>query len=141
MTETVTTETPTVSAPVELPALTATFTIKVSGIRTATIDGHAGAIKQVDWIMIGTESGQTFDLPQTTTLNDPDGQPFIELANVTEAEIIGWIESTDTRIPSIKQHIQYVLTKEIVAKSLTSTQLPWLPPVTTPLVPTLPLTV
>jgi hypothetical protein len=134
------TETPTVSAPVELPALTATFTIKVSSIRTATIDGHAGAIKQVDWVLIGTESGQTFDLPQTTTLDDPDGHPFIELANVTEADIISWIEATDTRIPSIKQHIQYVLTKEVAAKSLTSTQLPWLPPVTTPILP-LPTTI
>jgi hypothetical protein len=141
MTETVTTETPTVSAPVELPALTATFTIKVSGIRTATIANRTNVIKQVDWTMIGTESGQTFDLPQTTTLDDPDGHTFIELANVTEADIVSWIEATDTRIPSIKQHIQYVLTKEVAAKSLTSTQLPWLPPVTTPLVPTLPLTV
>ena len=134
------TETPTVSAPVELPALTATFTVKVSSIRTATIDGQSGAIKQVDWVLIGTESGQTFDLPQTTTLDDPDGHSFIELANVTEADIISWIETTDTRIPSIKQHIQYVLTKEVAAKSLTSTQLPWLPPVTTPVLP-LPTTV
>jgi hypothetical protein len=135
------TETVTAPAAEQPQNFTATFTIKVNAIRTATIDGHAGAIKQVDWIMIGTESGQTFDLPQTTTLNDPDGQPFIELANVTETEIIGWIEATDIRIPSIKQHIQYVLTKEIAAKSLTSTQLPWLPPVTAPLVPTLPLTI
>jgi len=108
--------------------LTAAFTIKINAIRTATVGSHENVIKQVDWTMIGEQSGQRFELPQTTTLADPDGQPFIELANLTEANVIAWIEATEAnRIPSIKLHIQYVLDFEVAKKTLTTTAMPWAP--------------
>jgi hypothetical protein len=114
---------------------TAAFTIKVNGIRTAAVNNHTGVVKQVDWTMIGEESGQKFELPQTTTLADPDGQPFIELANLTEANVIAWIEATDTRIPGIKAHIQYVLDREVAKTALAATPMPWAPVAETPAEP------
>lgn len=106
---------------------TATFTYKVNGIRTTTIGNRANVVKQVDWTLKGTEAGQTFELPQTTELADPDGQPFIDLADLTEADVIGWIEATETRLPGIKAHIQYVLDREVAKAALTSTTMPWAP--------------
>lgn len=109
--------------------MSATFTIKINAIRTATVGDKADVVKQVEWTLIGTEAGQTFELPQTTTLADPNGQPFIALTQLTETEVIGWIESTDTRIEAIKSHIQYVLDKEAAKAALASTPMPWAPPV------------
>jgi len=108
------------------------FTFKINAIRTTTIGNKTNVVKQVEWTLTGTQSGQTFDLPQTTILNDPSGTAFIELANLSEQEIAAWVEATETRLPSIKAHIQYVLDKEVASKSLTSTQLPWLPVVEQP---------
>jgi len=128
MTETVTTETLTVSAPVEL---TATFTIKVTGLRTQTINGIENAVKQVEWTLIGEEANQKFELPQTTEVPDPQLDEFIPLQNLTEAEVISWIETHETRLSGIKAHIQYVLDREVARAALTSTQMPWAPVVET----------
>jgi hypothetical protein len=121
------TETVTTPAAEQPQNFTATFTIKVNGIRTATVGERANVVKQVDWTLKGTDAGQTFELPQTTQLADPDGQPFIQLSDLTEADVIAWIEATETRLPGIKAHIQYVLDKEVAKATLAQTAMPWAP--------------
>ena len=124
--------------PVTTPAaeqpqnFTATFTYKVNGIRTATVGDRTNVVKQVDWTLVGTEAGQTFELPQTTPLADPNGQAFIELANLTEADVVAWIEATETRLPGIKAHIQFVLDREVAKTALAATPMPWAPVEPTP---------
>ena len=119
------------SAVVE-PTYTATFTIKVNGIRTATVNGLENTVKQVDWTLIGEEAGQTFALPQTSTLADPSSEGFVPLANLTEAAVIAWIEATETHLSGVKSHIQTVLDKEVVKSALASTSMPWAPVVEAP---------
>jgi hypothetical protein len=122
-------------AEVVAPTFTATFTTKINGIRTTTVGDRANVVKQVDWTLIGEESGQKFELPQSTTLADPDGQPFIELANLTETEVAAWVEATEPNLNGIKAHIQFVLDKEVAKSTLTSTTMPWAPVVETPAEP------
>ena len=117
------------------PTFTATFTIKVNGIRTATVNGLENTVKQVDWTLTGEESGQMFALPQTTSLADPASEGFVPLANLTEAAVIAWIEATETRMPGIKAHIQMVLDKEVAKSALAWTDMPWAPVVETPAAP------
>jgi hypothetical protein len=119
------------SAVVE-PTHTATFTIKVNGIRTATVNGLENTVKQVDWTLTGEEAGQTFALPQTSTLADPSSEGFVPLANLTEAAVIAWIEATETHLSGVKSHIQMVLDKEVAKAALASTSMPWAPVVETP---------
>jgi hypothetical protein len=119
------------SAVVE-PTYTATFTIKVNGIRTATVNGLENTVKQVDWTLTGEEAGQTFALPQTSTLADPSSEGFVPLANLTEAAVIAWIEATETHLSSVKSHIQTVLDKEVAKAALASTSMPWAPVVEAP---------
>jgi len=104
-----------------------TFTIKITGIRTATVGNKSDVVKQVEWTMVGEDQGQKFELPQVTELSDPDGQPFIPLAELTEANVVHWIESTDARLQAIKDHIQYVLDKEIAKAALATASMPWAP--------------
>lgn len=105
----------------------ATFEIKVTAIRTATVDGLENVIRKAEWVMKGTEEGQTFELPQTTDMGPADAQNFTPLAEVTEAAVIAWIEAADERIPAIKAHIQYVLDKEVAKAALTNSPMPWAP--------------
>ena len=119
------TETVTTPAAEQPQNFTATFTYKVNGIRTATVGDRTNVVKQVDWTLVGTEAGQTFELPQTTPLADPNGQAFIELANLTEADVVAWIEATETRLPGIKAHIQFVLDREVAKTALAATPMPW----------------
>jgi len=114
------------------PTFTATFTIKINSIYTATIGDRTGVVKQVDWTISGEESGQKFDLPQITNLGDPAVEGFVPLANLTEATVIAWIEATETRLSGIKAHIQFVIDKEVAKSALTLTSMPWAPIVETP---------
>lgn len=115
----------TIEAAAQPSDFTASFTIKVTGLRTATVGDKTHVVKHVEWNIIGEESGQTFELPQTTQLPDPDGQTFIEFADLTETEVVQWIEANDGRIPGIKAHIQNVIDKEVAKSTLTTALIPW----------------
>jgi hypothetical protein len=104
-----------------------TFQIKITGLRTQTINGIENAVKQVEWTMVGSEGAQTFELPQTTTVPDPQSDGFIPLANLTEAEVVAWIEAHDERIPAIQAHIQLVLDREVAKAQLQPATMPWAP--------------
>ena len=123
----------TVEAAPQPSNFTATFTIKVNGIRTTTINDLHDVIKQVEWVLVGEESGQRFELPQTTILLAPAVETFVPLAQVTEANVIEWVEANETRMPGIKAHIQLVLDKQIAEANLSETPMPWAPaPTLTP---------
>jgi hypothetical protein len=112
--------------------MSADFTIKITGLRTQTVNGIENAVRQVEWTMIGSEASQTFELPQTTQVPDPQSEGFVPLENVTEAEVVQWIETHESRLPSIRAHIQTVLDREVAKAALTSAPMPWAPVAETP---------
>jgi hypothetical protein len=107
--------------------MSATFTIKITGLRTQTVNNLENVVRQVEWTLSGSEAGQTFELPQTTQVPDPEVEGFIPLASLTEAEVVAWIETHEPQLPSIKAHIQSVLDREVARAALTSTPMPWAP--------------
>ena len=117
----------TIEAAPQPDNFTANFTIKVTGLRTATVGNLQDVVKQVEWTMVGTEAGQTFELPQVTTVPDPDTPQFVPLQNLTEAQVVSWIEAHETRLPGIRAHIQLVLDREVAKAALATAQMPWAP--------------
>jgi len=118
--------------------MSADFTIKITGLRTQTINGIENAVKQVEWTLSGSEASQTFELPQTTQVPDPQAEGFVPLENLTEAQVIAWIETHEPRLPSIKAHIQSVLDREVARAALTSAPMPWAPVAEVPAAPEAP---
>lgn len=114
-----------------------TYTIKPTSIRTTTLDGLTGVVKLVEWILEGELNGQKFSLPQTTTLENPDPANFVPLNQITEQQVIQWIENT-VNLEPIKAHIEIVLNKEAAKANLTQENLPWAPPVPEPVTPVTP---
>lgn len=121
------TDTTTPAAPVP-SNFTADFTITVTGIRTTTVGELESVVKHVEWILKGTESGQSFELPQKTMMGEPDAEDFIPLTSLTPEVVVAWIEAADAdRMPNIKAHIQFVLDKMVQESALDSAPLPWAP--------------
>ena len=102
------------------------FTYKVDSIRTGTVGKMTDVVKYVEWTLTGTLETQSFSLPQKIELSDPESLSFIPFAELTEEDVIEWIENTANLEP-IKSHIQYVLDQEILKESFTSSQMPWAP--------------
>jgi len=104
---------------------TADFAISITGLRTQTVAGVPGVVKQVDWTIAGTEAGQVFELTQTTTVPDPDAANFVPLAQLTEPQVVAWIETHDIQLPGIKWHIQLVLDRQVAQAALEPAAMPW----------------
>ena len=109
-----------------------TFTIKINAIRTTTIGDKTDVVKQVDWTITGTQGNQSFELPQTTALPDPDMQQYVPLNQLTETQVVAWVESHDANMESTKAHIQYVLDRDAASANLVGTPMPWAPVVGEP---------
>jgi hypothetical protein len=118
----------TVEAAPQPSNFTATFTTTITGIRTTTVGELTNVVKHVEWVLKGTEAGQSFELPQKTMMGEPDSQDFIPLASLTPEAVTAWIEAADAeRMPGIKSHIQYVIDKMVVEASMQTAPLPWAP--------------
>ena len=114
---------------------TATYTIKVTGIKTKTIGDLADVVCSVTWVLEGTENEQSFELPQETILDTPNAESFQALGSLTEEVIASWIEVTETRMPSIKSHIQSVLDDMVSKATFTTSPLPWAPAIEETVIP------
>lgn len=107
--------------------MSATFTTRVSGLRTATVAGLPDVIRQVDFIIVGTQDAQTFELPATTDLHEPDPGNFKQLADVTEADVAGWVDGAFVHLEGVRAHIQMVLDGMCARAVCEEKPLPWAP--------------
>lgn len=116
--------------------MSATFEIKINAIRTGAVGDLTDVIRKVEFTVKGTEEGQSFELPQTVDLSEPDAGNFTPFAQVGEADVVSWVEANFGNMDGVKAHIQYVLDKEVAKHALESKPLPWAPAPVAPVEPT-----
>ena len=107
--------------------MSGTFDIKINGIRVGAIGSLANVIRKVEFTVKGTEQGQSFELPQTVDLSEPEAESFKPLDSVTEADVVAWVEANFANMDAVKAHIQSVLDKEVAKAALETVALPWAP--------------
>lgn len=106
----------------------ATFTIVIDGLRTTTVDEFTNVIKRVEWTLVGTQDGQTFELAQKTEMGPVYPESFIPLENITDPSVvIAWIEAAEPALDAYKAHIQSVLNHMIAEAATVVTPMPWAP--------------
>jgi hypothetical protein len=105
-----------------------TYSYKVDSIRTANVGDLQNVIKQVNYTATGTESDKSFSLPGKVVLDDPNPESFINFENLTESQVIAWIEERPENL-GIKNHIKLVVDKMVAEASLQEKTLPWAPAV------------
>ena len=119
--------------------MSATFEITINSVRTADINGMSDAVKQVSFDVRGSQQDQHFNLPQNVDLGDPDSAAFKAFSELTEADVVAWVEANFSQMDSVKAHIQHALDRQIAEASLQAKPMPWQPepaPVTPPPIPT-----
>jgi len=107
--------------------MSATFETKINAIRTGTVGELTNVVKRVEFTVKGTEQGQSFELPQNVDLADPQSEAFVPLAQVTEANVVQWVNENFTNMSAVQEHIQYVLNQEVAKVALAEAPLPWAP--------------
>ncbi len=108
--------------------MTISYTITINAARTTTQGSLVDVVKELEWTIAGTDSGQSFSLPNVTVLPDADPEHFTPYASATEAQMVEWVTANEPRLDAIKDHISIVVEKMVVAASLEAKPLPWAPP-------------
>jgi hypothetical protein len=119
--------------------MSATFEITINAVYTSDINGMSNAVKHVAFNVRGLQQGQQFNLPQNVDLGDPDSAAFKAFSELTEADVVAWVEANFSQMDSVKAHIQHALDRQIAEASLQAKPMPWQPepaPVTPPPIPT-----
>lgn len=71
-----------------------TYNYKIDRILTApSLDGLVDVVTEVDYLYKGVEDGITVQVRGTVILETPESEGFISYNNLTEANVIGFIES------------------------------------------------
>jgi len=114
--------------------MSATFTITLqSPPKVTTVGSLTQVVKQIDYLMSGTENGLTFELPGTAVFPNPDANSFVAFSNLTKEQVTSWIPTLPDAL-SKQAHIQLVLDKMVTEAQLTPIAVSWAPQPTDPVV-------
>lgn len=103
------------------------YTYKINAARVVSEGGLTDVVKEVEVTVTGADGSATFALPTTAKLADADANNFTPFGNLTEAQMISWVEAIP-EIDSLKAHVAIVVAKEVAKLSMESKPLPWAPP-------------
>lgn len=115
------------------------YSYKINAARVVAQDGLTDVVKEVEVTVTGTDGAAKFDLPVTVKLADADAQSFTAFDQLTEEQIIGWVEN-DPSLDGTKAHIAFVVAKEAEKLAMEQKPLPWSPPPAEPAAPVAPPT-
>jgi len=109
--------------------MTLTYTWAVTGLKRMDAGALEGVIVQTFWTCTGTnEDGVsgTFRGATPFKLEDVDPATFKPFAELTEADVVGWIKGVV--VGDYKAHVDEQIEKQITAQaivSLNADELPW----------------
>jgi hypothetical protein len=124
------------------------YSYKINAARVVSQGGLTDVIKEVEVTVTGTDGAAKFDLPTTITLGAADPGSFTAFGDLTEEQILAWLDTPPTSdalpgvptpLEGIKAHIAYVVAKEVEKLAMEQKPLPWAPAPETP-APVAPLT-
>ncbi len=101
------------------------FATTINGVRTATVGAMTNVVKIVDFTITGTKSGKSYSISSNVELSDPEAESFIPFADLTEADVVAWVESRTTMMDGIKGNITYFLDKQLAEEAVVAKPLPW----------------
>lgn len=110
--------------------MTITYTWKITGLKTKDVsDSKAGAVVQTYWEKTGTDENGNAGMfagatPFTVDPTDDSG-PFIPFDQLTEADVLAWIQSVV--VGDYEKHINDKIQQQIdeKIKPVVDAQMPW----------------
>lgn len=104
------------------------YSIEITRTRVKNENSLTNVVREVDFILTGTDRGCSFQLPVTLKLDAPDSNNFIPFENLSKTEVENWIWSKDEELQSYKAHIAIVVGRETAKLGLEEKPMPWAPP-------------
>ena len=104
-----------------------TYTKTVNSLQSyKEIDGEADVVFNINWSLVGEENGVTVSCPAMTSVPYTAGSQFIPFDQLTEADVINWID-TYTTLAAMQQYqntVSFVIQQQ---SQQVTPPLPWNP--------------
>lgn len=112
------------------------FTTEINSCRVTSQGDLTDVVKEVNVTITGTDdvvTSCTFSLPIQVKFGEADPQSFTPFEDITQTEMIDWVNAQTDQIAPVQAHIEYVLQQQLAIAALTPKPLPWVPePTPTP---------
>lgn len=108
-----------------------TYSTAINACRTTTQGDLTEVVREVSCTITGTDdvvTSCTFALPIAVTFGPADPASFTPFAEVTEAQMIAWVEAQTDQLAGTYAHIDLVVQRDVALAQFTPTPLPWAPP-------------
>lgn len=103
------------------------FKITINWLLTGVFEELTGVVKQIEYIITASDSGESVSTTNKVTIPNPNTENFTSFENLTEEQVISWIESLE-QTQAIKNYLAEQLTKKIAEKRLEQRTAPWIVP-------------
>lgn len=103
------------------------YTWEVTGLKTKTEGSNEKAVIQTYWKKTGTDDdGNVGSFSGATPFTSVDADPFIAFDELTEANVLGWIQAVV--VDDYEAHVNGVIQKQIDAQvdPVVEADLPWI---------------
>ena len=105
------------------------YTWEITSLKTKTEGSNADAVVQTYWKKIGTDSvsSETGEFHGATPLSSADVESFTAFADLTEANVLAWIQAVV--VEGYEEHVNAQILKQINEKitPFAIPDLPWAP--------------
>lgn len=104
-----------------------TYTKTISSMQAyKEIDGESNVVFGINWNLVGEENGFTTSCPATTYVPYVAGQPFTPYADLTQAEVLAWIDlyTPLSQMQSFQNTVAFSLQQQ---QQQETPSLPWAP--------------
>ena len=98
------------------------YTTNITSVKTYNTDTMQNIIKEVNWVLEGTEGDISFNNAGTSKLLSP--ADFIPFSEVTEQQLIEWVEQSPEYL-SAKEHVTTYINELVQRAQLNTPPLPW----------------
>jgi hypothetical protein len=101
------------------------FETKIVAIKAGDFPEVTNFVKQVDFVVEGTEGELSFQIPNSVTFEDPKpGEAYTPYNTLKKQDVVAWVESSPIYQP-VKSHVEMVLKDMIVKAQFKPKELPW----------------
>lgn len=104
-----------------------TFAIEVRSIVTGSQGDLVDVVKRVEFDVIAADQGETHRVPCTKVFDSADPSNFTPLDQLTESQVVAWLEEDDALVANAKEVAMASLARRLEESSLQRPPLPWVP--------------
>lgn len=119
--------------------MTIEYKTQILSLRARDENGLPDVVRLVDFRVVGKDGDIEYSISAQSRVAAPDPAAFTPLSEVTESQVIDWLETSDpTTMEAMRNNVRYFIDRKKAEDALAYKPLPWAPTPPMPPQPVMP---